>query len=274
MRLKLTLAVDRRFNILPINYPYCISSWIYDTIQSGDSGFSHWLHEQGYSYENKRFKLFTFSKLFIQPKWKQEGDRLKIFSGKAALQLSFYVDEAVENFIIGLFQNQRFKLGDRKSEAKFEVVTVERLPDPSFGTEALLDCRSPLCLSRSNEERGQPEYLAPDYPDYQRYFFDNLLYKYLAAARRSPPVNGAGEGAIDSLREQAAAQQPLTIEVLSEPKSSLIKIKADTPQETSVRGYSYRFKMTAPTELITLGYHAGFGEKNSLGFGCVDLAIL
>lgn len=263
MRLKLTLAVDHRFNILPINYPYYISAWIYNTIYAGDSGFSHWLHEQGYSYENKRFKLFTFSKLFIQPRWKQDGDRLKIFSGKAALQLSFYVDKAVEHFIIGLFQNLHFKLGDHKSKAMFEVLTVERLPDPAFGDRAVFKCLSPLCLSRSSDERGQPEYLAPDFPDYPRYFFDNLLYKYLAA--------GAGEGPIDSLRKQMSAQQPLAIEILSEPKSSLVKIKADTPQETFVRGYAYRLKITAPAELIAFGYQAGFGEKNSLGFGFCDL---
>jgi len=271
MRLKLTLAIDHHFNILPINYPYYISAWIYNTIYVGNSDFSRWLHEQGYSYESKRFKLFTFSKLFIRPHWDRFGDRIKIFSGKAELQLSFYVDEAVEHFIIGLFQNQHFSLGDRHSEAKFEVLTVERLPDPSFGSEAVLECISPLCLSRNNEERGQPEYLAPDFPDYQRYFFDNLFYKYLAAGQSSPILAGIGEGGIDSLREQANARQPLAINVLSDPKSRLIKIKADTPQETSVRGYSYRFKISAPPELIEFGYHAGFGEKNSLGFGCVSV---
>lgn len=272
MRLKLTLTVDRRFNILPINYQYLISSWIYQTIHAGNSDFSRWLHRQGYSYENKRFKLFTFSKLFIQPKWKQEEDRLQILSGKAALQLSFYVDKAVEHFIIGLFQNLHFSLGDRRSEARFQVLTIERLPDPAFGNGAVLDCLSPLCLSRSNQERGQPEYLAPDYPDYPQYFFDNLLYKYLAAGQSSPPAGGAGEGGIDSLRERAGAQHPLTLEILSEPRSSLITMKADKPQETRVRGYSFRFKITAPPELIGFGYHAGFVEKNSLGFGFCDLA--
>jgi hypothetical protein len=29
--------------------------------------------------------------------------------------------------------------------------------------------------------------------------------------------------------------------------------------------------LNAPVELIKTGYYAGFGEKNSMGFGCVEI---
>ena len=261
MRLKLCLKVDRQRNMLPINYRYPLSAWIYKTIHASNSDFSAWLHEQGHCYENKRFKLFTFSRIFIQPRWKRVGDRLKIFSGRAELQLSFYVDQAVEHFIIGLFQNQRFEIGDRKSSVGFTVQTVERLPEPGFTPGMRFRCLSPICLSRTVSDKSTAEYLKPDVEDYPRYFFDNLLYKYLSAQ----PVAVT----IDELREKMTAQQPLALEILNDPKSHLERIKADTPEQTFVRGYTYAFKITAPPELLAFGYHAGFGEKNSLGFGCV-----
>ncbi|MCB0538258.1 MAG: CRISPR-associated endoribonuclease Cas6, partial [Bacteroidetes bacterium] len=31
----------------------------------------------------------------------------------------------------------------------------------------------------------------------------------------------------------------------------------------------FHFELTAPVELHEIGYEAGFGEKNSMGFGCV-----
>jgi len=245
-----------------MNYMYFLSAWIYKTIHAGDSDFSTWLHEQGYRYENKRFKLFTFSRVFIHPRWKRVGDRLKIFSGRAELQISFYVDQAVEHFVIGLFQNQRFTIGDRKSKAGFMVQTVERLSEPEFTPEMRFRCLSPICLSRTPDDKSTAEYLAPDAGGYAQYFFDNLLYKYLSAQ----PVAVT----IDEMRDKMQRTQPFSLEILSDPKSHLEKIKAERPEQIFVRGYFYDFKISAPPELLAFGYHAGFGEKNSLGFGCVE----
>ena len=54
-------------------------------------------------------------------------------------------------------------------------------------------------------------------------------------------------------------------------RSKLITIKQGTPEETKVKGYLYEFTVEGPPELIRMGYYAGFGEKNSLGFGCVEI---
>jgi CRISPR-associated endoribonuclease Cas6 len=265
MRLKLSLAVDSTINLLPLNYRYEFSAWIYKTIHAGNCEFSHWLHQRGYTLENKRFKLFTFADIFIHPPWKRLGDRIKIFSGRAEVQLSFYLEEAVEHFLIGLFQNQRFPIADRRSKAEFEVQTVERLPDPEFTPEMTFRTLSPVCLSRTVPGKAHAEYLHPADSDYPSYFFDNLLYKYIAAAQ--------SDLSFEALKEQMQQRRPLTLEIPAEPKSRLTKIKADTPQETLVRGYYYRFKITAPAELLEFGYHAGFGEKNSMGFGLGDWVI-
>ena len=61
------------------------------------------------------------------------------------------------------------------------------------------------------------------------------------------------------------------MDILSKPKSRLITIKANTPHESKLRGYLFDFKIKAPAEVIKLGYYAGFGEKNSLGFGCCEV---
>ena len=54
-------------------------------------------------------------------------------------------------------------------------------------------------------------------------------------------------------------------------KSRLETIKAGTNAETKVRGYQYAFKLKAPEPLVRIGLLAGFGEKNSLGFGCGEV---
>ncbi|PIY05025.1 MAG: hypothetical protein COZ21_04960, partial [Bacteroidetes bacterium CG_4_10_14_3_um_filter_31_20] len=46
---------------------------------------------------------------------------------------------------------------------------------------------------------------------------------------------------------------------------------ANTPEETFLKGFLFDFKITAPHELIKIGYYAGFGKANSLGFGCAEV---
>jgi len=46
--------------LLPVNYNYLILSMIYRNITPSLSEF---LHSEGYAYEKRRFKLFTFSRL-------------------------------------------------------------------------------------------------------------------------------------------------------------------------------------------------------------------
>lgn len=118
---------------------------------------------------------------------------------------------------------------------------------------------SPICVTRAElqNEKMLTEYLFPDHPAYEKRFFENLITRYKSV---NPEINGQYDD-ISSFR----------LRPLNEPRSRLIKIKADTPQETRVRGWLYDFECHAPTELLKFGYDAGFGEKGSLGFGCVEV---
>jgi CRISPR-associated endoribonuclease Cas6 len=55
------------------------------------------------------------------------------------------------------------------------------------------------------------------------------------------------------------------------PKSKLVTIKPFTREESRVRGFLYEFSLTAPREIHQLIQSAGFGEKNSMGFGWVEV---
>jgi CRISPR-associated endoribonuclease Cas6 len=80
MKFKLSFQISGKNNIVPINYQYELSAWIYKTLNSGNSEFADWLHNHGYSTGKKIFKLFAFSK--IKPgKYKIVKDRMEIASG-------------------------------------------------------------------------------------------------------------------------------------------------------------------------------------------------
>jgi CRISPR-associated endoribonuclease Cas6 len=257
MQFQIRLACADERPVLPLNYQYELSAWIYRIIQHADADFAAFLHQRGYQTPlHKSFKLFCFSQLDV-PKRRIEGDRLHIECREVSFMIGFYVDRAAEEFIRGLFQQQRLRLGDRLSQANFTVQTVEmrplRLPaDPNAPVRVRL--RSPLVVARKRSD-GQPdEYLHPTDPDFGRLLYTNLIDKYVAATGRPAPVWW------DATRFGYRA-------LSAEPKSQLITIKSGTTAQTKVRGWRFEFELEAPRELIETGALAGFGRMNAEGFG-------
>ena len=87
MKFKLLFQIPGEKNIIPVNYQYEFSAWIYKTLNFGNAEFARWLHDQGYVNGNKRFKLFTFSRLFPD-KYSVQKDRLEILSNQSVLYIS------------------------------------------------------------------------------------------------------------------------------------------------------------------------------------------
>lgn len=257
MRFKLTLIpIDEA--VIPINYQYELSAWIYNLINKSDSRFGRWLHETGYTKNGvKKFRLFTFSNLQIGH-LKVHADRMEIFSEKVYLHLSFFPVEIPAVFISGLFSEQRFVLGDKYSRARFDVKMVEKLPEPAFSGEMSFKCLSPLLVSDSIDGNNA-QYLAPDAPNYALQLKKNLLNKIVAYNEHH--------------NTDLAVPQDFDFEFEPNGKarSRLVTIKAHTRDQSKLRGYIFNFKLKAPPEIMRIGYYAGFGEKNALGFGCVEI---
>ncbi len=260
MKFKLSLSSEGQGNLLPLNYQYEVSSWIYNTIKKGNKGFARWLHDKGYENGKKTFKLFTFSKLCPES-YRIVADRLELLSPNVGLNISFFMDQAAEPFIVGMFTQQQFFLGDKKSKVGFRVKTIEKTEDPKWGNEMSFQCESPLVVSIKEEgDSGHARYIGPADKQYGYYFTQNLISKYVASLSQLPGVS-----AVTDMSEN----NQLRFEPVGQAKSKLVTIKQGTPEESKIRGYMFRFKICAPEELIKIGYFAGFGEKNSLGFGSV-----
>lgn len=259
MRFKLTFEKihSGQDAVIPINYQYELSSWIYKVIHKGNPEFANWLHDKGYCDGKKTFKFFTFSTITAYP-YQIKGDRFIIKDSKAQLIISFYLEETAEPFIIGLFKEQVFGLGDKKSQADFRITGVERIADPELQTTMRFRLVTPLVLGvKESDQARHVSYIEPNHADYKRQFFFNLVSKHKTLLLNNAKVLPLNEEELNNC----------DLKLLNTPHSKLIKIKANTPQETQVRGYVFDFEITAPLALIEIGFGSGFGEKNSAGFG-------
>jgi CRISPR-associated endoribonuclease Cas6 len=258
MQFKITFRAEQPGQLLPLSYQYELSSWIYKLIGDSNSEFADFLHQQGYAEGAKRFKLFTFSNLYV-PKFEIQGDRMKVLCPEISFLASFLVPQAAQDMIMGLFNNQRLRLGDKISQVELSVQGAEMLRLPELhGDVFRLRTTSPLLVSRPQLRPGDKlmhDYLHPADAEYADYFFKNLLDKYRSARKHG-------------LVEEIGLDAPMAFRLGSEnPKRRGIRIKAFTPGETKLIGYDFDFELQAPSALVRMGLLAGFGGENALGFG-------
>jgi CRISPR-associated endoribonuclease Cas6 len=261
MRFLLHLDIEKGLNLLPFNYQYPVSAWIYKTIHKDNHEFAAFLHEKGFASGSRSYKLCTFSQFRFPPKgFHVAKNCMQLLCNEAQLELSFLVPEAMQHFISGLFREQNFSIGDKQSKVNFRVRHVEALPFPDFENMASFSALSPIMVSRYDENSKYAEYLKPGHADYERILFDNLLRKYTAALEA---------GLIENTKPDLDRDMNLRFRFKEPVKQKGILVKTGTPMQTQLVGYMYDFEMTASRELLYIGYFAGFGEKNSLGMGCV-----
>ena len=268
MRLTLTFTPQRPNQKLGFQYTYPLAAWIYSRLQAADEAYALFLHESGYQSisSSKRFKHFTFSGLHIPHKAKpiQRGDSVIHLTKEACfLTVSFFVDKAAQDFILGVFANQSVRLYDQTFQADFDITFVEALPTPDFGAQRLyFEARTPMVIARK-QENGNDLYLPPDHPDFEAFFVKNLLSKYESITQKALPFDDAS----------AMQLVGFQVEDLSQMKSKLTTVKQQTGSQTQVRGFErFVFSLHAPQDIAAVGYWGGFGKYcAAAGMGFCEL---
>lgn len=255
MRFKLTLNRTTKQRMLPMDYQYFISAWIYKVLKQADAGFAHFLHEKGYGENRgKLYKLFCFSRLdFGKPKMWKEKKLFEISKHEVSLKVSFDVPEAATTFIKGLFMQQEFYLGDKFNGLDLKVNKIENLPEPEFKEIMQYHLQTPWVISYKPEGRKQAKYLKPDDELFHELSIKHLVEKYINTHKRN-------------IEKESILFVP-------EPKfkRSGFLIKNGTSAQTRVVGNIFDFEISATIEIHKMIWNAGVSEKSSSGFGWCEI---
>lgn len=261
MRFQLVLEHIAGDKEIPFNYQYLLTGATYGILSRADGEYASFLHEQGYPINNKTFKLFTFSDLRCS--FKPNGDRMRLVSKQVSLIVSFHLPRAAETFIKGLFLEQEVPLFDRKSKAVFRISQVESMASPFVGRDSSevaeypFTLLSPVLVSKKDME-GKHQYLSPLDADFIPILLGNWKSKYAA-------INGS-----NNVEEVFRDSSATVVFDHGAPKSRLIKVRANSPEETSLKAwYNFKLKLKASNEALEVVYNCGVGSYNSLGLGCV-----
>ena len=249
MRIKITCDIGEGIR-LPINYNYFLSGVIYRFLRESNPEYAQFLHQDGYEVENRRFKLFTFSQLMA--KREIRGDQIHFRS-----PLTWYVSSSQEPFLqnfaaalmeTGILQVERHRL---------RVNDVEVLPPPRFGQRMTFRCLSPVTMSTKREraDRLDTHYCLPDDPQFSELVRQNLIRKY-EAVHQQPP-------------EEKSFAMTFDQEYIDKRKGRVTRLV--NFKGTKIRGVVSPFHIIGAPALIRVGYECGFGDKNSMGFGMVEV---
>lgn len=256
MRLKITLNRTTKQRMLPMDYQYYISAWIYKVLKHSDEAYASFLHEEGYGTNPKRrYKLFCFERLnFGKPKLWKEKKLFEISSDKIELKVSFDMEDAATNFIKGLFMEQEFYLGDRFNGIDFKVVGVEALTMPEFKRNEQYRTITPWVVSTKQEEIKSAKYIRANELAFVPQAIKHLVdkFNYTQESKSKVSVND------------------IDIILNKEFKRSGYLIKPGTKVETRIVGNLLNFELIAPIEIHKMIWNTGICEKSSSGFGWVD----
>ena len=232
------LPGDEPFKI-PFNHQHYLQGLIYHRIRRVDPDLSLRLHSP------KVPKLFTYS-LFMAERRELAEDRSGLLGhDHAFFYFSTAVPEIAEAFIDGLLQRPEVELwGER-----FTVKTVKALYEPEKLSGRKFVTLSPVAVTTRRVQFGRPKSydLSPAEPEFYELIRENLREKYMHLHGARPP-------------------EEFEMKVLS-AKPKRFEVKPGIFQTA----WHLIFRARGDEGLLRAGYLAGFGEKNSIGFGMVKV---
>jgi CRISPR-associated endoribonuclease Cas6 len=125
MRLKIEISSDNVIS-LPRNYNHVLQGWLYNQIS--DPAYRAYLHNQGYVYNKRRFKLFTFSRLHGQ--WSLDySKKYMVFQSPVHLQVASPLLHLMKDVAITLLMGEPTILGGNSvTVSALHASGKERLP--------------------------------------------------------------------------------------------------------------------------------------------------
>ncbi|MBN2122095.1 CRISPR-associated endoribonuclease Cas6 [Candidatus Micrarchaeota archaeon] len=239
MRIKLSLKPKDAF--IPFNYSQYLHAAILDKLRFSDPEYAAEVHD------SRSFKFFNFSEVFI-PKGRADKEKggFWVYSDSVRFFVSSPRERFVRALLSGILASPELRIGP----SLFSLESAEVIPPPDFSSgRAVFKTISPIVASTLREKDGKTRTwdLTPHDTQFYSNINKNLARKYGEFHGKELP-------------------SWVEIKVLEPLRTRRIQVK----NEFHV-GNMMVFEARGSRELLDFAYECGFGERNSMGFGMVDV---
>lgn len=249
MRLKLSFeSADGNDIVFPLHYFYAIHTMIYQTFPHD---LAVKLYLEGFPFEKRKFKLFTFSNI-IERGTKTRDGRLN-FGNKITFIFSTPLASIAEDLGENAFEKDSiFIMGNKLSLSSIEILKPTRVE-----STMLIKMLSPVTVYSTfqNDKRAIVYYYKPTEEEFKRLIEENAKKKYIVFSK------AIGR----EISETEVNSMHLNIEPYrysSQRNKKIVYFK-----DTVIEGYTGVYKLEGDKPLVQITYDSGLGAKSSEGFG-------
>lgn len=226
---------------LHYDYQYGLASMLYLKLATSNVELADKTHKKN------GFKFYTFSNLILD-------DRIPVKDGlnfsKAHFFLSSPDPEFIRSFAEGLLFEPEFFLANNGNRINFLIERIEVLPVIRFLDTCTFRTLSPIYLKtlRKQDERLVEFDLYPKDSKFYENLHKNLVARY------------------EEFYGSKIDKEFFEVMSVSSFKPKRVKIENNYRRCSLVD-----LSLSANPELLQFAYDAGLGEKNAMGFGCMDI---
>lgn len=228
---------------LPIEHNHMIQGMIYGHL---DEEVANFIHEEGFQKEKRTYRMFVFSRLMGNFRLDRKKGQIT-FIGPVKLIISSPYSDFSNSIGNSLLSSETVRLGSNYLRVKDLIVERGIVKEDKIEIETMSPIVAYSTLFRK-DGRKFTYYFNPKESEFSELISNNLKNKYKAFTMEEPP------------------KENVEIKPITNTSLSIVKYKGFI-----IKGYMGRFFMEGPIPLLQMGIGAGFGSKNSQGFGCVKL---
>jgi len=226
--------------VLPINYHHILQAVIYNGLR-GLSQYGTFVHDKGYGYNERQFRVFTFS--LLKGRYRIENGNI-IFREKVAFEV-----RSPEVLFIKLLAESIARNGVRYLNQHFDNVNIWIGDDAIEKDNVRIKLISPVVVYETDTGSGKTHYLTPDDDEFAVRINRNFMRKYFA-------YTGV----------------PAESEIVLKPLKVTDRDKYVTKYKgIYIGGYFGEYELSGARKYLDFLYQTGIGSKNSQGFGMFDV---
>ena len=256
MRIKFTFDLPEGKIELPIHYNHIVQAMIYANISDTLADF---IHNEGFRFEKRTFKLFTFSRLMGKHRVrKAHQNKNKAFSSTTITYdspLSFYLSSPYEDILQEFANRTVAGTSIRMGRHDIFIASVRVLFPPAVNESALkIKMLSPMAVrSTLYDKTGARKtyYYSPLEKEFPELISRNILKKYYS-------FNGCYP------EDREFVIRPF---LFAENKN----LRKMNYKGFVIKAYDGIYELSGSKELIGFAYDCGLGERNSQGCGMFEV---
>ena len=249
MRVKIELINIKKQTCLPAAFQSILQAVIYENLSQVSAD---WLHNEGFKFEKRSFKFFTFSSILEKGIFDNKEKKFTFGS-----EISFLVASPVD-WILQQFASNLMKQGSVRLAANIMAVnSISVFKTNSISENSMIiKAVTPMEMHSTfttTEGKKKTHYYTPFESDFSRLINSNLQKKWMALFGKDfCPYN--------------IKITPL----FKGNRNERIMYFGTGPLKTLVKGWKGKYRLEGQPAFLQIAMDAGLGGKNAQGFGMID----